>query len=304
MNSRQAESHEDVEVEQTDSADETELEAILNSGLEASGFTVNSVRWAPVDDEQPDYRHLDTRLAGKTFEFTPDDLATLITTNAFQPLAGKIIFGLRGARLVGGAKRENVTSITVTDQRPDHRDFRCIIGIYDPAGRRLWAYQASTVPNAAYVFKCFSESQRRDKDRQAHRKHSSDRLLHNDRGHAQERNAGRNPDSAASFEDANRRLGSRRIAVAGGRVIRPFRLFPSHDPSQQYSSRAAFSGVLVRGVPHLSRPLRERSAYRKLGRFSKCSWHRQPKRWTTVLAGAADRARCRDGLECPRFWRK
>jgi len=153
-----SESHEDVEVEQTDSADETELEAILNSGLEASGFTVDSVRWTPVDDEQPDYRHLDTRLAGKTFEFTPDDLATLITTNAFQPLAGKIIFGLRGARLVGGAKRENVTSITVTDQRPDHRDFRCIIGIYDPAGRRLWAYQASTVPNAAYVFKCFSES--------------------------------------------------------------------------------------------------------------------------------------------------
>jgi GH24 family phage-related lysozyme (muramidase) len=152
-----AENHDDVEVEQTDIADEAELEAILNSGLEASGFSVNSVRWAPVDDEQPDYRHLDTRLAGKTFEFTPEDLTTLIAANAFQPLAGKVIFGLRGARLVGAAKRENVNSITVTDQRPDHRDFRCIVGIYDPSTRRLWAYQASTVPNAAYVFKCFSE---------------------------------------------------------------------------------------------------------------------------------------------------
>ena len=51
-------------------------------------------------------------------------------------------------------------SITITDQRPDHRDFRCIIGVYDPAARRFWAYQASTVPNAAYVFKCFSDLQR------------------------------------------------------------------------------------------------------------------------------------------------
>ena len=152
-----AEIHDDVDAEQTDIADEAELEAILNSGLEASGVSVEAVQWCKVDDEQPDYRHLDTRLAGKTFEFTPDDLTTLIAANAFQLVAGKVIFALRGARLVGAAKRENVSSITVTDQRPDHRDFRCIIGFYDPSTRRLWAYQASTVPNAGYVFQCFSE---------------------------------------------------------------------------------------------------------------------------------------------------
>ena len=68
-----SENHENLDIEQTDDADEAELEAILNSGLESAGFTVDSVRWHPVDDEQPDYRHLDTRLAGTTFEFTPDD---------------------------------------------------------------------------------------------------------------------------------------------------------------------------------------------------------------------------------------
>ncbi len=150
------ENHETLEVAQTDEADEAEIDAILNSGLESAGFTVESVRWNPVDDEQPDYRHLDTRLAGTTFEFTPEDVETLIAANAFRPVAGKIILALRGARLGGGAKRENVASITITDQRPNHRDFRCIIGICDPATRRLWAYQASTVPNAAYVFKCHS----------------------------------------------------------------------------------------------------------------------------------------------------
>lgn len=151
------ENHDDLQVEQTDEADEAELEAILSSGLEASGATPDDVRWHRSDDEQPDYRHLDTRLAGRTFEFTPDDLTTLIAANAFQPLNGKIIFALRGAKLAGGDKRENVGSITITDQRPDHRDFRCVTGIYDPSTRRMWAYRASTVPNAGYVFKCFSD---------------------------------------------------------------------------------------------------------------------------------------------------
>jgi hypothetical protein len=145
--------------EQTDVADDEELQAFLaaSSGLEGAGFTVESVRWNPVDDEQPDYRHLDTRLAGTTFEFTADDVETLLTANAFRPIAGKFVLGLRGARLGGGPKRENVASITITDQRPDHRDFRCIMGVYDPAARRLWAYQASTVPEAGYVYKCYKE---------------------------------------------------------------------------------------------------------------------------------------------------
>ena len=116
------------------------------------------MRWNSKDDEQPDYRHLDTRLAGTTYELTPADIAALIAANAFEPIAGKVLFALRGARLVGDAKRENVNSITVTDQRPDHRVFRCIIGAYDQARQRLWAYQASTVPNAAYVYKCYANS--------------------------------------------------------------------------------------------------------------------------------------------------
>jgi hypothetical protein len=154
-----SEVHEAVQAEMTDNADEAEQEAILGaSELESAGFTADSVRWNPVDDDQPDYRNLDTRLMGTTFELTPDDLDSLISANAFKPLAGKCILGLRGARLASGAKSENAASITVTDQRPNHRDFRCLLVVYDPDARRLWAYQASTVPNAAYVYKCYSDS--------------------------------------------------------------------------------------------------------------------------------------------------
>jgi hypothetical protein len=155
------EDHEPVEDATTDDADPDETEAILEgAGLEATGLSPISVRWHRSDDEQPDYRHLDRRLASASAEIGPDILDLLIKANEFAPLAGKMVFAFRGAKLNGGPKRENVPSITITDQRPDHRNFRCIIGVYDPASRRLWACQASTVPNAAYVFKCYSDFQR------------------------------------------------------------------------------------------------------------------------------------------------
>jgi hypothetical protein len=148
------------DVEQTDDADVAEIEALLaQEGLEAAGLTVASVRWNPKDDEQPDYRHLDTSLAGASFDVTCDDLDLLIKTNEFAPLSDKLVFALRGASLGGVPKRENVTFVPITDQRPDHREFRCIIGVYDRSHKTLSAYQASTVPNAAYVFKCYAMAQ-------------------------------------------------------------------------------------------------------------------------------------------------
>jgi hypothetical protein len=155
---------EGVEQEQTDAIDPAELESLeaeADDGLEASGPTVASVRWNPRDDEQPDYRHLDAGLAGRSFELMPEDLDALIAANDYAPKEGKVLFGLRGASLGGAAKRENAPSVMITDQRPDHRAFRCIIGVYDPAARRLWAYQASTVPNAGAVLLCFNKARAR-----------------------------------------------------------------------------------------------------------------------------------------------
>ncbi len=153
---------EGAELEQTDIADPDELEVPdfeLEEGLEAAGPTVASVRWNPKDDEQPDYRHLDTSLSGRSFELVPEDLEALIVANDYAPRSGKVLFALRGASLGGQAKRENAASVMITDQRPDHRTFRCIIGVYDRTAKRLWAYQASTVPNAKFVFNCFRQAQ-------------------------------------------------------------------------------------------------------------------------------------------------
>jgi hypothetical protein len=142
------------------------LEAAPGAMLpEAAGLTSQQVRWNDKDDEQPDYRHLDTRLAGTSFELRPDDLDLLIAQNEFalvradgqeQPL---VIFALRGARLSGAGAQTERASIVLHDQRPDHRTFQCVIGVYDQARRLLSAFRASTVPNSFYVHKCYALSQ-------------------------------------------------------------------------------------------------------------------------------------------------
>jgi hypothetical protein len=161
-----AEQHESVEVEPTDDPVlglAGEEEELLPGRLfpEASGLNPNHVVWHASDDNQPDYRHLDTRHAGKVFEFLPGDLDLLIRCNFFQIPAQQplVIFALRGARLVGAPVQLDLESVTVQDQRPDHRTFRCIIGVYSPAHRRISAFQASTVPNARYVHMCYAQSQ-------------------------------------------------------------------------------------------------------------------------------------------------
>lgn len=142
-----AEEHEDV-AEQTDAEPEHLDAPELESFLEAPGVSLADVRWNANDDEQPDYRHLPKLPAGTEFDLTAADIEALVRFNAFRALPGRLIFALRGARLVGADKREGVESITLVDQRPDHRDFRCVIGVLDRDSGRIWAFRASTVPEA------------------------------------------------------------------------------------------------------------------------------------------------------------
>ena len=156
------EMHAVEDVEQSDQADVEEsgdFETLESAELEAAGLSPASVRWNSKDDEEPDYRHLDTSLTGSTFEFSPTDLNLLIAANEFAIRPGKIIFALRGAALMGNRSQLDVPAIVVTDQRPDHRNFRCIIGVCDRTNGTLSAFPASTVPNAFYVHKCFAQAQ-------------------------------------------------------------------------------------------------------------------------------------------------
>lgn len=146
--------HDDVE-EQTDLGDEAPDEDIWAESLEAVGQSQNDVRWNPNDDEQPDYRHLPKPASVQPFDLIADDIEALVSFNDFAVKDGLLIFALRGARLLGADKREKVASITVESIRPDHREYRCVMGVLNRKTRHLWAYRASTVPSSRSVLNCY-----------------------------------------------------------------------------------------------------------------------------------------------------
>lgn len=123
-------------------------------------YQKSDVRWVQNDQNHPDYTHLPPDAKGQTFAFTADDLDVLITRNRFEPKPGphkRVLFALRGAELVGpDHAQEQRAEIKLTDIRPDHMRFRCVIGVYDTGTRKLSAYTGSTVCNAGGVVACYN----------------------------------------------------------------------------------------------------------------------------------------------------
>jgi hypothetical protein len=132
----------------------------------ASGPTA---KWPSDDGNAPDYRHLSRSQVtiDQTFSLVPDDLELVIKSNRFDPhgkLRGNdaspdevIAIAARGLMLGTGAladtkfEVEDARSVQVTDARPDHQNYRCLIGFYvrtaAPGTRTITLYAGSTVPN-------------------------------------------------------------------------------------------------------------------------------------------------------------
>ncbi|MCH5376917.1 MAG: hypothetical protein JJ992_23365 [Planctomycetes bacterium] len=140
--------------------DIVEPEVPVSFDVRPRRFEQSDVRWVTNDRNAPDYRHLPPDARGSTFDFTAADMERLIAANRFQPHVGthgKVLFGLRGSQLVGpGHAQENRGSLRLKDIRPNHRDFRCVIGVYDRDAKTLSGYTASTVPNARGVLRYYN----------------------------------------------------------------------------------------------------------------------------------------------------
>ncbi|APG12026.1 hypothetical protein BKD09_27185 [Bradyrhizobium japonicum] len=131
------------------------------------------VVWPEKDASSPDYYHLATSqtlpvpasglAAQLDFELKPEDIELVLSANAMNPIGfdDTVALAIRGARLgrlddkTPPLENENVASAWITERRPDHKTFRCLIGFYKRASRAqdrtLTLFAASTVPNAEYV---------------------------------------------------------------------------------------------------------------------------------------------------------
>jgi putative chitinase len=116
------------------------------------------VRWADNDRASPCYSHLlvdggDDVITDKAFKIGRAEMDLLIGANRYVPVGSGdlMVFGLRGARLRGGDRFEQVDQLPLEDVRPDHLNFRCVIGYYFRATGKFSAFTASTVPWHVYM---------------------------------------------------------------------------------------------------------------------------------------------------------
>ena len=142
------------------------LAELESENLEVRRSGVPSVRWAN-DADQPDFAHLvgaenNGLELDSVVKLTPEILDLLVEANSFRPeLAdGKYVFALRGGKLKQHRYIENVASVDIEITRPDHRNFRCTLGYYDVANRKLSAYLGSTVPNTQYMTNYYKKKNR------------------------------------------------------------------------------------------------------------------------------------------------
>ncbi len=129
---------------------------------------IPAVSWAASDRESPDYAHLQPQgrepVAGdKKFKITAADFELMFKANGFDPKGSdtRIVFGLRGANLVDKSDGENdgvvagVDAVEVEETRPNHRNFRCVIGYFNRTTGKISAFRASTVPNVDFMTNYF-----------------------------------------------------------------------------------------------------------------------------------------------------
>lgn len=113
--------------------------------------TPGAVKWVSNYQNNPDTWHLPDQAEGRTFALTSNIIEKAIELGAYQPQFSTdetLIVGIRGARLASGQNAElNQSSISLTEQKPDHRTFRCVIMVYKKVSQTLSAFRASTVPN-------------------------------------------------------------------------------------------------------------------------------------------------------------
>lgn len=116
------------------------------AGIEAPrDFSV--VRWPSQDRNAPDYAYLADVESDASFTLDGEVLKRLLAANRYEPQGDAVAIALRGAVLQRGTSEENRSSIGLTVTRPDHRQFRCVVGFWFRNEDRLTLFTGSTVPN-------------------------------------------------------------------------------------------------------------------------------------------------------------
>lgn len=121
----------------------------------------DDAHWPADPKNAPDTWHLPPETATASFTFNAALVDRLIAAGAYEPdlsTNGRLILSLRGCVLAGGeAYVEDAESVSLRASRPDHENFRCLIGVFDSASGRISLYTASTVPRRTGMLKFYNK---------------------------------------------------------------------------------------------------------------------------------------------------
>jgi hypothetical protein len=123
-----------------------EIDPMQGGFAPAADFS--AVRWPSKDTNAPDYAYLADVTAPDRFELDGKAVRRLLEANSYAPTtrSGAIAIALRGAQLVDPHEQEMQKRIALEVTRPNHREFRCVLGFYFPDKDRVTLYTGSTVP--------------------------------------------------------------------------------------------------------------------------------------------------------------
>ncbi len=111
-------------------------------------------RFAATQDS-PDLFHTASALVAEPFALEYRHLLALAEANGFDLALQTnpyVLFGLRGCRIALASSEVFGTSVELIESVPDHFTAQCVIGILDTMAGTIAAYNASTVPDAAFMY--------------------------------------------------------------------------------------------------------------------------------------------------------
>ena len=160
-------------------SDEDEVEDLFAEGIDILGslmstaapFTSRAERigledasWPLNPANAPDTWQLPTPLHGDEFDLTAEVIDGLVSVGLYEPdvsTNGRLVIALRGCVLANGsASVEDAACIRVKPVRPDHENFRCLLGCLDVNSKLLslyTAYTASTVPRRTGMLRFYNK---------------------------------------------------------------------------------------------------------------------------------------------------
>lgn len=126
--------------------------------------------WFRNSIDHPDFAHLTSVPQPSNpdlqFRLTATVLQSLCSSNDYAPVvraedaalsrgrlasgSNKVLFGIRGCVLVGEGPQRG-TSLRLLESEPNHKNMRCVLGVWDTESDELFAFDGSTTPNQVYV---------------------------------------------------------------------------------------------------------------------------------------------------------